>query len=100
MSCSMGVANPKLAVCLPTAASCDHCSNGSAPYALGVSVKCVCQKESAPYCWALGFEAKHFKYAMEQEDLRVRGPLPGAGLTMCTRAAAGQQQLQLFSTDR
>jgi hypothetical protein len=52
------------------AVACESCSNGIGPYALGVSLKCNCQKASVPYSWALGPEAKHFKAAAEACDLR------------------------------
>ncbi|GFH26963.1 uncharacterized protein HaLaN_25205 [Haematococcus lacustris] len=47
---------------------CDHCSSGSGPYALGVSVKCSCQKAAVPFSWALGTEIKHMKRVLEVGD--------------------------------
>lgn len=38
------------------AAPCDHCSSGDGPYALGVSLKCRCQKPGVPYTFLLGHQ--------------------------------------------
>ncbi|KAL6762066.1 hypothetical protein V8C86DRAFT_2524516 [Haematococcus lacustris] len=57
---------------------CDHCSSGSGPYALGVSVKCSCQKAAVPFSWALGTEIKHMKRVLEKEDIAVLMALEAA----------------------
>lgn len=53
------------------AAPCKGCSNQHGPYALGVSLKCRCQKPAVTYSFVFGSDVSQFKHWKTEPELKA-----------------------------